>query len=452
MLGSTLAKLRIMRIDIFEQLSYSAVLSSVSREFAETDDDVAAVSPADGSLQARRSFLGQVAVFGIGALSGLQIANYTVTALSVVCLLLVPGFFLIRHRGAELLPLVLAALGWISFLASCAVNDVSALWPNAVAPAGFSLYLMGFTVLTGWVLDRIVLLLTGIAAGTIIFFISNGIELTHTGSFLDLWKYGIAHSVTVVVLFMLIAAGVRPVLPALALALLGLASLGLNFRSHALVCLLAAAILLVHRYLGTRLRRGWQFTLIIVFGLVFAYVMPIAARVGLFGPALQAKTLDQEATDLPIMLAGRTEPPMNVTAILQKPLLGWGSASNFTPELYAQAEHLAVRMGYPPTFPFELYWRLPVFDYSATHSVLFGAWAEGGVLATLLPLWLLVACLAITWHNDRFGRWAPLVLVVALQGVWDLLYSPWTYNLLAEHACIALLFCAVHFRRRPVPT
>jgi hypothetical protein len=441
----------IIRTNVFEQLSLLLVPSSIPEGRAAVDDGFPAISLADVSLQARRSLFGQATVLVIGALSAVQVANYTATMLSVVCLLLVPGFFLMRHRGADLLPLVLAALGWISFLASCAVNDVSVLWPNAVAPAGFSLYLMGFTVLTGGLLDRIVLLLSGIAAGTIVFFLVKGIELTHTGGFLNLWKYGIAQSVTVVILFGLITARVRPVVPAFALALVGLASLGLNFRSHALVCLLAAAILLVRHYLGSRLRRAWQFALIILFGLAFAYVMPIAARVGLFGPALQRKTLEQEATDLPIMLAGRTEPPMNITAILQKPLLGWGSANDFPPELYTQAEHLGVRMGYPPTFPFELYWRLPVFDYSATHSVLFGSWAEGGVLATLLPLWLLFACLAITWNNARFERWAPLALAVALQGVWDLLYAPWTYNMLAGHACIALLFCAVHFRRQPAP-
>jgi len=279
----------------------------------------------------------------------------------------------------------------------------------------------------------------------------QGIELTQTGSFLDLWKYGIAHSVTILILFGLVRAKMPPVLGPIALALLGLASLGLNFRSHALVCLLAAAVLFTHRFLGSRLRRGWQFAVIIAFGLVFAYVMPIAARTGMFGPALQRKTFEQDATNLPLLMAGRTEPPMTITAIFERPLLGWGSAQHFTPELYTQAEHLAVRMGYAPTFPFDLYWRLPVFDYSATHSALLGSWAEGGVVATLLPIWLLVACVGIVWNNPRFGLWSPLAVTVALQGIWDLLYSPWTYNLLAEHACVALLFCAVHFRGRPAP-
>ena len=120
-----------------------------------------------------------------------------------------------------------------------------------------------------------------------------------------------------------------------------------------------------------------------------------------------------------------------------------------TPDFYAQAEHLAVRMGYAPTFPFDIYWRLPADDYSAVHSILLGSWAEGGLLAVLLPAWLLVACIGVVWNNTRFGIWAPLALTVALQGIWDLLYAPWTYNMVAEYACIALLFGAVHFRVHP---
>jgi hypothetical protein len=398
-----------------------------------------------------RVFLWKVTLVVIGALSALQLAKFTATALTVVCLLLAPGFLLMKHRGVDLVPLVLAALGWLSFLASCLVNNVSVLWPNAVAPAAFALYLVGLTVLTGRTVESIAAVLAGLAAGTVGFFLLEGIEYTQTGSFLDFWKYGIAHAVTILVLFGLTKAPLPEFAQPVALALLGLASLGLNFRSHALVCFLAAATLLINRAVGSRVRRGWQFAAIIAFGLVFAYVMPIAAKAGLFGPALQSKTIEQQSTDLPILLAGRTELPMTVTAILERPLLGWGSAMNLPPGVYAQAEHLAVRIGYDPTFPFDRYWRLPPRDYSAMHSILLGSWAEGGVLAVLLPAWLLIACIGIVWNYRRFGVWAPLALTVALQGIWDLIYAPWTYNMLAEYACIALLFCAVHFRRSPTP-
>jgi hypothetical protein len=414
-----------------------------------TDAGFAPVGTLSETRRAHTVFLKRVILFAIGAMSSIQLANVTVTMLSVVCLLLVPGFLLMKHRGVDLVPLVLAALGWISFLASCLVNGVSVLWPNTVAPAAFALYLVGLTVLTGRSVESVATVLAGIAAGTFVFFLTAGIELTHTGNFLDLWKYGIAQAVTILILFGLTTARVRPLVQPVVLAFLGLASLGLNFRSHALVCLLASATLFTHRFLGSRIRRGWQFAGIIVTGLLFAYVMPIAARAGIFGTALQRKTIEQEATNLPMLLAGRTEPPMTITAIMERPLLGWGSAMKLTPEVYTQAEHLAVRMGFDPTFPFDLYWRLPPSEYSAMHSVLLGSWAEGGVLAVLLPAWLLVACVGVVWNNTRFGRWAPLALTVALQGIWSLIYDPWTYNMIPEYACIALLYCAVHFRGRP---
>jgi hypothetical protein len=415
-----------------------------------TDVGLDPVRTLEETQRSHRVFLAKVALVAVAATSALQIANYTVTALSVGCLLLAPGFLLMKHRGVDLLPLVLAVLGWISFLASCLVNDVSVLWPNAVLPAAFALYFVGLTVLTGRAVESIATVLAGIAIGTVIFFLLEGIELTHTGGFLYLWKFGIAHAVTILVLFGLTNSRLPQLAQPVALALLGLGSLGLNFRSHALVCLVAAAILFTDGALGKRIRRGWRFAAIIVFGLVFAHAMPIAARAGLFGPVLQAKTVEQDATNLPILLAGRTEPPMTITAILERPLLGWGSAMNLTPDVYARAEHLAVRMGFEPTAPFDLYWRLPAHDYAAIHSILLGSWAEGGVLAVLLPAWLLVACLGIVWNYKRFGKWTPLAITVALQGIWDLLYSPCTYSMIAEYACIALLFCAVHFRGPPI--
>jgi hypothetical protein len=399
--------------------------------------------------RAHATVLGHVAVFAIGATSGLQVANINATALSLVCLLLVPGFLLMTHRGVDLLPLVLAALGWISFLASCLLNGVSVLWENAVAPAAFSLYFIGLTVLTGRAVDRIATVLAGIGAGTVVFFLTKGIALSNTGSFLDLWKYGIAHAVTILILFTLTTVRAPLLVHSVVLAVLGLASLGMNFRSHALVCLLASAVLFSHRFLGSRNRRGWQFAGVIAFGLLIAYVLPTAARAGLFGPVLKSKEIEQAGTNLPILMAGRTESPETITAITQHPLLGWGSALKLTPDFYAQAEHLAVRMGYAPTFPFEAYWRVPPDDYSAMHSVLLGSWAEGGVLAVLLPAWLLVACIGIVWNNTRFGIWAPLAVTVALQGIWDQLFNPWLYNMVPESACIALLYGAVHFRSRP---
>jgi hypothetical protein len=412
----------------------------------------AGVKLADATPDADRNHPTRIAmlcVFAAGATSALQLANYLLTGLSVICLLLAPAFLIMKHRGVELLPLVLAALGAISFLASCVVNDVSFLWPNALAHAAFAIYFVGLTVLTGRAVPLIAMALAGLGVGTVVFFVTSGIELTQTGSFLDLWKYGIAHGVTILLVVVLTLRRASALVQSAVLGVLGLTSLGLNFRSHALVCLLAAAILFTHRVVGTRTHRGWQFAGIAAFGMAIAYLLPIVGRAGLFGPALQTKTLEQDTTNLPILMAGRTEPPMSLTAIAERPWLGWGSALKLPADVYNKAEHLAVQWGYAPTFPFEGYWRLPANDYSAMHSILLGSWAEGGVLAALLPLWLLFASLAIVWNQNRYHVWAPLALIVALQATWDLLYAPWTYNMVPECACVALLFLATHFKAPP---
>ena len=82
---------------------------------------------------------GHLAVLAIGATSGLHVMQYALTGLSFVCLLLVPGYLLMTHRGVDLVPLLLGVLGWISFIISALVNQVSLLWPNALGPAAFSL-------------------------------------------------------------------------------------------------------------------------------------------------------------------------------------------------------------------------------------------------------------------------------------------------------------------------
>lgn len=390
--------------------------------------------------QADRAALAATLTFAVGATSVVQIANVTATGLLLICLLLAPAFLLMTHRGIDLLPLVFSALGWISFLVTCTVNDVSVLWPNAVAPAAFGLYFVGLTVLTKRTVESIATVLVGIAAGTLGFFLFHGIELTHTGSFLDLWKYGIAHAVTVLLLFAMARWRANIGVVSAVLVVLGMASLGLNFRSHAMICLAAAAILLTGRVGRGGVGRAWRFIWVALLVLVFAQLMPIAARAGIFGPALQRKTFLQDQTHLPLLLGGRTEPPMSITAIAEHPLLGWGSALNLPPAVYTEAEHLAMRIGFAPTFPFELYWRLPATDYSAIHSILLGSWAEGGLVAVLLPVWLLISCIGVVWYSDRLGRWAAVGLVVALQGIWDLGYSPWTYNTIPEYACVAILF------------
>ena len=57
---------------------------------------------------------------------------------------------------------------------------------------------------------------------------------------------------------------------------------------------------------------------------------------------------------------------------------------------------------------------------------------------------LVLAALVMIWNAPRYGRWAALVLVVSIQAIWDLLFSPWSYGFLAGFAILAVAFSARH--------
>ena len=80
------------------------------------------------------------------------------------------------------------------------------------------------------------------AAGHALFFILIGTSNT-SDSFEHLWKYGIATPVTIILIYMAVSTGRTWVSVAL-LATLGVTSMSLGFRSHALVCLISVVMLI----------------------------------------------------------------------------------------------------------------------------------------------------------------------------------------------------------------
>ena len=147
-----------------------------------------------------------------------------------------------------------------------------------------------------------------------------------------------------------------------------------------------------------------------------------------------------------MILAGRTESPLSIAAILDRPWFGWGTADNLSAEVFEHGRSIAIAWGFDPTLPIETSWYLRNGAVSL-HSVLLTAWAEGGVIAALLPLGLLLAAVGIVWNASRYGRWAPLAVYLSIQAVWDLLFSPTSYNLLPDFALLAVLYVACHLPR-----
>lgn len=403
--------------------------------------DVATVPCVESPLAMGR----RIMLFGIGATAAVPFMKFTVTGFSFVCLLFV--ILIPWHRGPRnYVPLVLAGVGTAAYFLSSLINDTSFMAPNVVAFAAFALYFCGITVLTTG-LEELFTVFVGVSFGSCVFYTLGGTALTQAGLFAALWKYGLAPPVTIGVIYLAVVfVRARGVVLTL-LLLLTAASLVLNYRSHAMIC--GATFLLVCVDVMRRhpLRFGAKIALLGVFGLASMWALQAAARAGVLGTSLREKIELQSSQDVPVILAGRSEPPLSITAILERPVLGWGSADNIPSEVVEHARRWAVEIGFDSNYPFQYVWRLSDGSLSL-HSLILGSWAEAGVLGVLLPLWLVWACGFVIYSAPFAGRWSSLLVYLGLQGLWDLLFSPWSYNLPIVYAVIAVAYVFQRHRYR----
>ncbi|MCW2691052.1 MAG: hypothetical protein JWR37_5942 [Mycobacterium sp.] len=408
-------------------------------------------APSARSFELRRAqafrLLTDAVLVALGAVSGMQLGGFTLTMLTPICLVLAPAFFLSRPTLGQWLPLTLALVGFAAFFVSSQINHLSVTDQRVLQWAAFAVYYVGFLVLAGRDVERAFSLLCGIAIGTVIYYALPGGPFSGFYLFADLWKYAWAPWVTIMILFVLTLLKVSVPLQAVFLIVLGGFSMVENFRSHAIVCVAAAAVLLVGRLATGTIPRWVQMAGVGAFGLGASTAVPAIALSGIAGDAIKRKTELQANSGVPPLLAGRTESPLSISAILDRPWFGWGTANNITPEVFERAKTLAIGLGFNPDFPIETSWYLANGAVSL-HSVLLTAWAEGGLLAALLPIGLLAAALVIIWNAPRYGRWSALAVVVAVQAVWDLLFSPTSYNLLPTFAILLVVFAARHLPSR----
>jgi O-antigen ligase len=371
--------------------------------------------------------------------------KFTVTGFSFVCLLLLVISPVGRGTKSRV-PLVLAGLGTVAYLLSSVMNDTSLMEPDVVAFAAFALYFCGVFALTRN-LEDLFTVFTGVSLGTCVFYALGGTALTQTGLFAALWKYGLAPPITVGVLYAAIVFSRSRIVPPLLLMTLAGASVALNYRSHAMIC--GAALLLVAVDLIRRrpLQFRGKLLLLGAFALGSMWALQAAAHAGLLGTSLREKIEMQSSQDVPVILAGRSEPPLSITAILDRPIFGWGSANNISAGVYEDAREWAIEIGFDSNYPFQYVWKLSDGSLSL-HSLVLGSWAEAGILGVLLPLWLVWACGFLIYSATLAGRWSPLLIYLGLQGLWDLFFSPWSYNLPIVYAVIAVAYVLQRQRYR----
>lgn len=147
----------------------------------------------------------------------------------------------------------------------------------------------------------------------------------------------------------------------------------------------------------------------------------------LFPEELQARMELQFSNPYGLLAAGRPDVLAGAYAAWKRPWLGHGS-TNVDPEVYDFYTEVAASTylwssEYAATM--DALWRKQYERGTPSHSHLFGAWADAGLLAALCWMAALVLCgyvasRTMLWRDPR----APLFLFIALTTVWDVLFSP----------------------------
>jgi O-antigen ligase len=380
----------------------------------------------------RQAYLAILAVMALG------FARVTVIGELYVCELVLAAIVIVhvlRGRSLQLDRPVVIVIGllalWLCGLVAAdlyravAFADFARGWARIVFTA---LNLLGLYLLTKGIDGRVRVAFLGLAAGQAL----GCLVMPTVYAQSDLWKFGLASPVTILAV---VLASSQPIWrrrfgPFVVLVVMAGVNVWLGARSVAGMCFLASIYTVVaareeHPEASAQRRRSLSLALVVpVLGvvavLVSSYVYGSMAKSGVLGMAAQVKYEFQSAGRYSFLLGGRNEIVFSSLAIRESPILGHGSFASFPVLLQAEGAAQLVDWGYEYLLPGE-----DQPDLLPTHSGLFGAWVEAGILA--VPFWLFL--LVLLWRGcirtmQRGDDLTPLRVFITIAVSWDVLFSP----------------------------
>jgi len=192
------------------------------------------------------------------------------------------------------------------------------------------------------------------------------------------------------------------------------------------VCFIALAFLMMQRE-SARLSRGSRATtialgiaiLVAVAGTFRIY--DFAASTGLLGYQAQEKYESQSAGEFGVLLGGRGEILSSALAIRDAPILGHGSWAMDT-DYALQGQMMMRDLGYRPLGPDPQ----AAAGLIPSHSYLFGAWTDAGILGAVFWGWVLSVAIRAMFALFRMAEpLSPLFTFFVVLLAWDLLFSPY---------------------------
>lgn len=341
--------------------------------------------------------------------------------------------FLLLTRGRMLATpiartIMILGLLWLAaqIVTDVAVGSTFADYTRGWAKIGFTLtnFMTLFMLLYGR-RHRVNMFAAGIALGGLLTFVIAPSEFATEQP----WKFGVGVPMTILATLVAQNAMVRRswLGPALLMAGLGLIGIYLGSRSLGAVTLLAAMYVLLQAFVGQRSRRSVGFSMgrtvaFLGLGLVGASMVlsgyQFVASQGLLGDEARERYEQQALGAFGILLGGRTEIYASSRAIFDSPLLGHGS--------WARNPYYAGLLIDLESYGYEISYTAADSDLIPTHSHIFGAWVEAGVIGGLFWLWVL--WLVVRVLSNLYVVREPLTPLIAFVGIlllWDVLFSPY---------------------------
>jgi hypothetical protein len=275
---------------------------------------------------------------------------------------------------------------------------------------------------------RVVLYGWGLVLGGILTFFISPDDLMNDYP----WKFGIGIPVTLAVFLLASRKECSGHWPITFSAGIGVVNFALGARGIGGFCLATVLYLLVTRYMhrkgmGSRKLKARSLVTIVasmiigLAGILWAY--QIAASSGILGADARNKYETQASGQYGILLGGRVEMLGYLPAIYDSPILGHGSWAKDPTYLIAEHQALAL-MGY--SFADEVSTDEMEAGLIPTHSYIFGAWVDAGILGAVFWGWIWVMTLRILMQvHPSSALLMPLLCFAAFSLLWDILFSPY---------------------------
>lgn len=292
--------------------------------------------------------------------------------------------------------------------------------------------------------DHFFLFAIGIITGLILYTFINPNIYVQGGNY---WKFGYGFAITFFIALMTTRQSFNnnffKILIFLSLSIL---NFYLGFRSLAGVCLFVCFIMIlvrfdfIHKFIDNKQPNPLKIFSILMFILISSYFVNFTYSYLTINEYLGSDELtryNSQIGPLGILIGGRQEILTSIYAILESPIIGYGSwaVNPFSENLLSD---LLSKFGYYNTQAYNYFG-----DRMPTHSHIMGSWVNAGIFGTLIWIWFLYKILqAILLNSINKSSWNGLFYFICILMIWKIFFSSFNggarfYD--AYYLCLILL-------------